>query len=689
MAHLQSERPKSVGSPSFATVRFGARRFLTQIAVEIRGNRRLLLLDIIALSISAAIAVLLIVADGSRTSSLSELGFLPLLALVCGALMFPLSGIYRRDARSFSLRDVLAVVRGTAAAILLTALASAMPGGDPVPSVPVFVVQFLIAVPVLCSLRIVARRDELVRRGPAVDHDTRLPVLVVGTGATCDLFLRSLRQPGARYRAIGIVDDARGKEHLYFHDVRILGSVRDPGRVIAAIQAAEQPRRIFLTAPVTNFDSDGIEKLLGWAARQGISVLRLPELGDPEAGASDGRAPALRTVDPDDILHRPQKVVQRSLLRGMIEGRRVLVTGAGGSIGSELARQIASFGPERLVLIDSCEYNAYAIEMDLAREFPDVDAQVCVASIRDVVRMGDIFRAHMPELVFNAAALKHVPMVERDPCEGVLTNVVGARNVADAARAVGAIAMVQISTDKAVNSTNVMGATKRVAEFYCQAQDRITLQTEERTRFFVVRFGNVLGSSGSLIPLFQRQIAAGGPLTVTDPRMERYFMTIREAVELTLLAAAEGLKRRSALGEILVLDMGRPVKIMDLARRMIRLAGLRPDEDIRIEIIGRRPGEKLFEELFDAEEEVREGLVPGLRAAVPRGVPIARLRAAILRLERHAQAGDEDAVRRGLAELVPGYAAGDAEDDPRPPRGQTLPFAAAVPTATRAAGARA
>lgn len=679
MAHLHSERTKPVDAPVITTLRSALGR-LVQIAVEVKGNRRLLLLDIFALAVSAVLAFLLIVADGSRTSALSDLAYFPLLALVCGVILFPVSGIYRRDARSFSLRDVLAVVRGTAAVTLVTAVALAAPGGYPSPSISVFVVQFLITVPVLCSIRVAARREELIRRGPLEDHDARLPVLVVGTGATCDLFLRSLRQPGARYRAIGIVDDARGKEHLYFHDVRILGSVRDPGRIIAAIQAGEQPRRIFLTAPITNFDSDGIEKLLAWAGRQGIAVSRLPELGDAEAGTGDGRSPALRTIDPDDILHRPQKVVQRSLLRGMIEGRRVLVTGAGGSIGSELARQIASFGPERLVLIDSCEYNAYSIEMDLVRDFPDVAAHVCVASIRDVARMDDIFRAHMPELVFNAAALKHVPMVERDPCEGVLTNVVGARNVADAARAVGAVAMVQISTDKAVNSTNVMGATKRVAEFYCQAQDRITLQTEERTRFFVVRFGNVLGSSGSLIPLFQRQIAAGGPLTVTDPRMERYFMTIREAVELTLLAAAEGLKRRSALGEILVLDMGRPVKIVDLARRMIRLAGLRPDEDIRIEIIGCRPGEKLFEELFDAEEEVREGLVPGLRAAVPRGVPIARLRAAILRLERHALAGDEDAVRRGLAGLVPGYAAvsGEAEDAPRP-SGDGTPPAAASP----------
>jgi O-antigen biosynthesis protein WbqV len=462
---------------------------------------------------------------------------------------------------------------------------------------------------------------------------------------------------GARYRAIGIVDDARGREQLYFHGAIILGSVREPDHVIDALGKCERPRRIFLTAPLTHFDSTGIEAILGWAARQGIPVSRLPDLGEKDAFSADGHAAAIGTIDPDDILHRPQKVVERSLLRRMIEGRRILITGAGGSIGSELARQIASFEPAELALIDSSEFNAYSIDMDLQRDFPEVKRRVYVASIRDTNRLDEIFDAHEPELVFNAAALKHVPMVERDPCEGVLTNIIGARNVADAARAVRAIATVQISTDKAVNTTNVMGATKRVAEFYCQAQDRITLETEECTRFFVVRFGNVLGSSGSLIPLFQRQIAAGGPLTVTDPRMERYFMTIGEAVQLTLLAAAHGLLRRAALGEILVLDMGKPVKIIDLARRMIRLAGLEPEKDIRINIIGPRPGEKLFEELFDAEEEVHEGMVPGLQAAVPAGIPIARLRAAILRLERAALACDEADVRRILAELVPGYAA--------------------------------
>jgi O-antigen biosynthesis protein WbqV len=650
------ERARSLRISSIADDLSYVSDALVRLAAQVRGNWRLYLLDMAAFGISAACAVALVGAQGA--DGLHLWGAWPFIATatLAGAIVMPFSKIYRCDARSFSLRDLPVVLRGVIATFLVTAIVLYLVGAAQ--SASTLIVQFLIAVPALCATRISARRSELQRSHTRANKDDeRLPVLVVGSGATCDLFLRSLMRPGARYRAIGIVDDARGREQLYFHDALILGSVREPDHVIEALGQCERPRRVFLTAPVTHFDSKGIEAILGWAARQGISVSRLPDLGEKDAFSADGQAAAIGTIDPDDILHRPQKVVERSLLRRMIEGRRVLITGAGGSIGSELARQIASFEPAELALIDSSEFNAYSIDMDLQRDFPEVKRRVYVASIRDTNRLDEVFRLHRPELVFNAAALKHVPMVERDPCEGVLTNVVGARNVADAARAVGAIATVQISTDKAVNTTNVMGATKRVAEFYCQAQDRITLETEERTRFFVVRFGNVLGSSGSLIPLFQRQIAAGGPLTVTDPRMERYFMTIGEAVQLTLLAAAHGLLRRAALGEILVLDMGKPVKIIDLARRMIRLAGLEPEKDIRINIIGPRPGEKLFEELFDAEEEVHEGPVPGLQAAVPAGVPIARLRAAILRLERAAMACDEAEVRRILAELVPGYAA--------------------------------
>ncbi|WP_207467401.1 polysaccharide biosynthesis protein [Paracoccus fontiphilus] len=507
--------------------------------------------------------------------------------------------------------------------------------------------------PALAAVRFAARGRELIRNRSG--ERGRIPVLVVGTGATCDLFLRSLRAPAAQFKAIGIIDDARGTTELYFGDVRIVGSVRNPAALIAKLERlAERPEMLLLTEPVTHFDSDGIRRLLGWADGNGVRVSALPDIGTPRAAVDPRHVPVI-TIDPETILDRPQMRVQKSLLFQQFRDRRVLVTGGGGSIGSELARQLAALRPQELVLIESCELNAYNIDMALGQYFPDVPRKIYVSCIRNRERIDRIFTEHRPEFVFNAAALKHVPLVEMNPCDGVLTNIIGVRNVADAARRVGVLAMVQISTDKAVNTTNVMGATKRVAEFYCQAQDRATRATEEQTRFFVVRFGNVLGSSGSLIPLFQRQIAQGGPLTVTDPKMERYFMSIREAVELTLLSAAAGLAENSELGQIFVLDMGKPVRIMDLAERMIRMAGKVPGKDIEIKVVGIRPGEKLFEELFDANETVHPEVFPGVRGASPVGVPIAALRAVMHRLEAAAAAGDDRAVRHLLRSAVPGY----------------------------------
>jgi O-antigen biosynthesis protein WbqV len=629
------------------------------MAAELKANRRLVIGDLLAAVLSAGLAVLL--AHGMAVPAPLVPALLPLAALsgLSAALVFPLAGFYRRHAKSTSLRDIAIVLRGAFLAVLLLAgLAALLPAAAAIP-LPDYLIQFLLLVPGLCGLRVAARRREFLRRrrrqalGAAAGE--KIPILLAGTGTSCDLFLRSLRHTGSRYQPVGIIDDARGTRGLYFHDVQITGSLREPEAVIAWLEGLDLlPQRLLLTEPVTHFDSEGIAALVRWCEARGIAVSRLAGLEEEGQGSGQDR---LRDVAPEDILERPQKAVERSHLRRLLAGRRVLVTGAGGSIGSELCRQIASFGPAELVMIDHSEFNAYTVGMDLDRNFPDVPRRIYVGSIRDAARVDAVFARHMPELVFNAAALKHVPLVEENPCEGVLTNVAGARNIADAARNCGAIAMVQISTDKAVNSTNVMGATKRAAEFYVQAQDRVTNETGETTRFFAVRFGNVLGSSGSLIPLFQQQIAEGGPLTVTDPRMERYFMTIREAVQLTLVAAASGLALEVSHGEIFVLDMGRPVKITDLAERMIRLAGRIPHEDIKIRFIGCRPGEKLFEELFDAGEERRDPGIPGVSAARPEGVPVARLRAMIRQLEEAARKGSDDQVKRILAELVPGYAA--------------------------------
>lgn len=626
---------------------------LKQKLIELSANRRLVIGDVVASAISVVMAVVL--ANGGTLPAAASAALIPLVLMSCliALAILPMSGIYKRHTRSTSLRDVALIVRASffcVATLALFGMAAAVTSQVPL---AVYVIQFFLIVPALGSLRIIARSTEFKRKvqGCTASDNGKIPVILVGTGASSDLFVRSLRNTESKYEPVGIIDDARNTQGLYFHDVKIIGSLLDADAVIERLKFDDNlPQRILLTEPVTHFESDGIRKLTRWAEANSITVSRLTgleELGTESNG--------IRTVNPEDILDRPQKAVERSMLREMFKDRRVLITGAGGSIGSELTRQIASFEPAEIVMIENTEYNAYSIDMDLSQNFPEVSRRIYVADIRSADRVNKIFERHRPELVFNAAALKHVPMVELNPCEGVLTNVIGTRNVADAARNVGAIAMVQVSTDKAVNSTSVMGATKRVAEFYAQAQDRVTNGTDEATRFFSVRFGNVLGSSGSLIPLFQRQISEGGPLTVTDPKMERYFMTIREAVQLTLVAAAKGLNLENSHGEIFVLDMGRPVKIVDLAERMIRLAGLVPYEDIDIKFIGIRKGEKLYEELFDVTEEHRESGIPGVASAIPEGVSVARLRAMILKLEQAALDGDDLGVKKLLKELVPGY----------------------------------
>jgi FlaA1/EpsC-like NDP-sugar epimerase len=360
------------------------------------------------------------------------------------------------------------------------------------------------------------------------------------------------------------------------------------------------------------------------------------------------------------LLGRAQTWLDREAMAVLVRGRRVLVTGAGGTIGGELVRQIAAFEPARLALLDNAEFHLYKIDMDVARYHPDLDRVAILGDVRDRLRIDDVMRRELPELVFHAAAYKHVPIVEMNPNEGVLTNVVGTRNVADASLNSGVELMVLISTDKAVHPSNVMGATKRLAESYCQAldlQERDAPESagDKSTRFVVVRFGNVLGSTGSVIPLFQDQIARGGPITVTHPEMTRYFMTVREAVGLVLQASVLGVGDVGASGKIHVLEMGEPVRILDLARQMIRLAGLVPDKDIVIQYIGMRPGEKLHERLLHESESRMTTACEGLMLAAPRIADLTTLQDAIDDLEANARARNGEQTRALLHGAVPEF----------------------------------
>ena len=377
-----------------------------------------------------------------------------------------------------------------------------------------------------------------------------------------------------------------------------------------------------------------------------------------------------RPIAIEDLLGRPQSRLDRAAMTSLIRGRKVLITGAGGSIGSELSRQVAAKQPQQLILLDHGEYNLYCIEKELANQEPTLNKIAVLGDVRDRNFLTELFEAESPDLVFHAAALKHVPLAESNPCEAILTNVRGTMNVADVCKASYVSAMVQISTDKAVKPSSVMGATKWLAENYCQALD--TLEPNSDTRFMTVRFGNVLGSTGSVVPLFQEQLANGGPLTVTHPDIQRYFMTVRESVELVLQACVLALNPSQKanipsepLGNLYVLDMGEPIRIQDLAKQIIRLSGLKPDEDVAIEYIGLRGGEKLSEELFHEWETLIPTEHEAIRLAVTRPTAIATLQVTLSKLSSLASARDESSALELLRELVPEFSLTQTSGKPR------------------------
>jgi len=394
---------------------------------------------------------------------------------------------------------------------------------------------------------------------------------------------------------------------------------------------------------------------LSLAARLGVAwrqVFRRGNVGDPAIPLSPDAAMAA-------LLERPQLDLDPEAARDWVAGRAVLITGAGGTIGGELARQIAGFGPTRLGLLDHGEYALWQTDLDLAVRHPGVARRMIVADVRDARRLRAVCADFRPDIVFHAAALKHVPIVEENPIEGLLTNSIGTRHVADAARAAGAQAMVLISTDKAVDPASVMGASKRLAEMYCRALNAAArpgggMQAEEM-RCITVRFGNVLGSTGSVVPLFMRQLARGGPLTVTHPDMQRYFMSAREAVGLVLRAGALGATEQVPAGAIFVLDMGEPVRILDLARRLIHMAGLTPGRDVAIHFTGPRPGEKFSEQKLAGTEPALPTPCPGLLMATPRTVAAAFAAHAMDELEAACRAGQERLALALVSRLIPGF----------------------------------
>ena len=437
-------------------------------------------------------------------------------------------------------------------------------------------------------------------------------------------------------RVVCIVDDAKAKQGSYLHGVKIMGTRDDIPRLVKKYHVDE----IMLALP--SAPAQEIKKILDICKETGCELKRLPgiyQLVNGEVGIS-----TLKEVEVNDLLGREPVEVDLSAILDYVAGKAILVTGGGGSIGSEICRQVAEHNPKRLVIVDIYENTTYDIQNELKNKFPNLDLVVLIASVRNTKRMDMIFEKYRPDIVYHAAAHKHVPLMEDSPNEAVKNNVLGTWKVVQAADRWKTKRFVMISTDKAVNPTNIMGATKRICEMIVQ-----TYNNRSETEFVSVRFGNVLGSNGSVIPLFKKQIAQGGPVTVTHPDIIRYFMTIPEAVSLVLQA---GVYARG--GEIFVLDMGEPVRIVDLARNLILLSGHKPDEDIPIVFTGLRPGEKLYEEMLMEEEGLKDTDNKLIHIGMPIKMDENRF---LMQLENLADYVVQEPmdIRKWVQEIVPTY----------------------------------
>jgi O-antigen biosynthesis protein WbqV len=493
----------------------------------------------------------------------------------------------------------------------------------------------------------------------ATDRIAQAPsLLLIGPPSLADTYLRdAARSHDRNYTPVGIVGSDPRDVGQQVRGVCIIESLENLDQALADLRRWNRyPRAVlFLEEPgrLRGLTADQLGRL----KTDGIRLLRLPSIVDLKQHDSVTLVP-MREISVEELLARDPIELDRTAIGGLIRNRRVLITGAGGSIGAELCRQVARFQCAHITLLDFSETSLFEIDRELGETYPKMSRRAVLCDVRNASRLANTFMEERPDLVFHAAALKHVSMVERHPCEGVLTNVIGTWNVAEAARVSGAAQMVLISTDKAVDPSNVMGATKRLAEAVIAAQ-----QTGDGIRFSAVRFGNVLASAGSVVPIFKSQIERGGPVTVTHPDMERFFMTIPEAAQLVLHATAASAEGPATHSRLFLLEMGEPVRIMDLARQMIALSGRAPGRDIDIEITGLRPGEKLTESLLD-ETERSIPCAPKVMEVVSNcGLKVTPSH--LLELESLAEKGETAAVRRALFDLV-GQIRGERPNAPAP-----------------------
>jgi len=557
-------------------------------------------------------------------------------------VIFWANGLYHKLWRFVDAKDFEAIVRAVVmASTALVAVFFLIPT-----SVTVDPPRGVIALDLLLTLTLVAGTRFVVRmvterrpfRGPIARSGAR-EVLIVGAGNGGQLVAAELRRnPGLGGMPIGFVDDDPRKQGMRIAGLKVEGTTDELPRVLDGAE----PDEVIIAIP----SAPGVlrQKVVTACRAREIPVRTLPTVFELLSGGLNLMR-QVREVRVEDVLGREPVRLEVDRVGGYLAGETVLVTGAGGSIGSELCRQISRVGPQRMILVDNAENSLFEVRRELEADRHFTRTIAVLADIKDATRISEIFEEYNPGVVFHAAAYKHVPLMEENPIEALRNNAVGTRIVAAAAGRHSTKRFVLVSTDKAVSPATVMGASKTLAEWAVEAAQR----QFEQTRFTTVRFGNVLGSSGSVVPIFRRQIAAGGPVTVTDENMTRYFMTIPEAVQLIIRAGNMGVG-----GEVYVLEMGEPVRIIDLARKMIQLSGREPERDVAIEIIGRRPGEKLHEELFNPDEEPRATSEDKIMAAVRPALAPEWVEEAFAQVEELVYAGDAQGLAATVAALAEG-----------------------------------
>lgn len=515
------------------------------------------------------------------------------------------------------------------------------------------VLYWFLEISFLSALRMAYRYFRYTRVRRHARSQDAAPTLLIGRAADAEVLLRGI-ESGAikRIWPVGVLSPSSSDRGQFIRNVPVLGGIDDVEDVIADFAKRNKPIARLIMTPSAFEPEAHPESILMRARKLGVIVNRMPSL-------ESGDTPRLTAVAVEDLLLRSSETIDYARLEALINGKAVIVTGGGGSIGSEICERLVAFGAARLLIVENSEPALYAITEALAAEGAAAEIEGRIADIRDRERIMRVMAEFRPDIVFHAAALKHVPILERDWSEGVKTNIFGSINVADAAVAAGAEAMVMISTDKAIEPVSMLGLTKRFAEMYCQALDHDLAAgahgAKPPMRLISVRFGNVLASNGSVVPKFKAQIEAGGPVTVTHPDMVRYFMTIREACDLVITAATHALGTQRPDVSVYVLNMGQPVKIVDLAERLIRLSGLQPGYDIEIVFTGMRPGERLHEILFASEEPTREIGVAGIMAAQPNEPPMQTLRKWIAALEQAIGRDDRATIRTILKDAVPEF----------------------------------